>query len=177
MSKPFKKILTFAFLSGLGYLGFKIYKLIRDAIELEKFLPKFFESHIGELPEVNLTITFSQTILKVSFSKETLEKNPDLKQSVLDYVNNYYSSFCMDKFKVILQEKVKEVKTEKPSEENTEETELPKKEIPKAVKQPKKETADTVNQSKKESVKEEKVEEAKAPPKKPARKPRKKKTV
>ena len=170
MSKTFKKILTFAFLSGLGYLGYKIFRLIKDAIELEKFLPKFFESHVGEKPEINLTITFSKILLTAKFSKEALENNPELERSILDYVNNYYSSFCMDKFKVVLQEKVEEtvveeVKTEKPSEEVAKEPESSKKENIKVVKKPKKET-----------VKEEKVEEVKASPKKLVRKPRKKKT-
>lgn len=157
MSRTFKFFLKFAFLSGLGYLGYRIFRLIKDAIELEKFLPKFFESHLGEKPEINLAITFNQTTLTAKFSKGTLEKNPNLEQSILDYVNNYYSSFCMKKFKVILQEKVEEKDAK---EESIEKAESP-------LKKPVLETI---------QVPEETIETVKVPPKKRVRKPIKKKT-
>ncbi|MDO9577732.1 MAG: hypothetical protein Q7J16_07600 [Candidatus Cloacimonadales bacterium] len=157
MSRSFKNFLKLAFVSGLSYLGYKIFRLIKDAIELEKFLPRYFESHLGEKPEINLAITFNQTTLTAKFSKETLEKNPDLEQSILDYVNNYYSSFCLKKFKVVLLEKVEEKDAK---EESIEKTESP-------LEEPVLETI---------QVPEETIETVKVPSQKRVRKPIKKKT-
>lgn len=160
MSKTCKKIITLAFLSGIGYLGYRIFRMIKDAIELEKFLPKFFESHVGEKPEIHLTIMFGKTTLTAKFSKKTLEKNPDLEQSIRDYVNNYYSGLCLKNFKVVLLEKT-EAEPAAPVE--AEITEI----ISETVEQEPEVTSDMTKQ--------EPVKKKKNPPGK-VRKPRKKKT-
>jgi hypothetical protein len=168
MKKAFKKILTLAFVSGLGFLGYKIFRLIKDAIELEKFLPKFFESHVGEKPVISLMLNLTGTTLSAKFSKDTIEKNPDLEKSILDYVNNYYSSFCMDKFKVVVLEKDEEaeetiIEEVKPEETKAEPVEIVEEKPLKETEQPKKDTI-------------EKTEKVKPPSKPRMRKPRKKNT-
>lgn len=119
MKKTCKKVLSLAVFSALGYLCYKIFRLIRDAIELEKFLPKFFESHLGEKPEIKLTITCCKIILTARFSRETLDKHPDLQQTIIDYVSNYYPGLCLKKLKVILLEKPAE---QAPEKENTDDS-------------------------------------------------------
>jgi hypothetical protein len=147
-----KKIFNLVFIAGLGYLFYKIYKLLKDAIELEKFLPKFFESHLGEKPEISLKITLNQILLTAKFTKSTLEKNPDLKKSIIDYVTNYYSGFCMKRFQVELLEKADEPKPEiKPEktvkEETVEEVNKVEKKTPRQT--PKKKPSSTRNYSRK----------------------------
>jgi hypothetical protein len=106
MKKNIKKILIGFSLSALGLLAFKLYKFIREAIELEKMLPQYLKTQFGEKPEINLSLHFGTATLTATFTKETLQQKDLIEQEILDYVGNYYPCFQKHKIKVVLAEKV-----------------------------------------------------------------------
>ncbi|MCF7793394.1 MAG: hypothetical protein K9N09_06565 [Candidatus Cloacimonetes bacterium] len=106
MSKFFKKIMIGLSLSAVGFLAFKIYKFIKEAIELEKMLPQYLKTQFGEKPDINLMINFGSTTLTAKFSKEVLQKKDNIEKDIKEYVENYYPCLQKQKFKVVLEEKV-----------------------------------------------------------------------
>ncbi len=105
MGKALKKIIIVLSFSAIGFIAFKIYKFLREVIELEKMLPQYLKTQFGEKPEISLTVNFKGTILKVKFSKSTLEMREKIEQSILEFVGNYYSCLNIKKLKVDLVEK------------------------------------------------------------------------
>ena len=108
MSRYFKKVLGLAFISSLIYLSYKVYLKIKGLIELDKTLPQYLENVIGEKPEVNITFTLNEYTVSVSFSKEILEKNKDLEDTIRDYITDFYPMFKKNKTSIELVEKESE---------------------------------------------------------------------
>jgi hypothetical protein len=108
----FGKLLKIAFIGAIGYVGFKIYKKIRAAIELDKTLPQYLENVIGEKPEVNITYTLNEYTISICFSKEIIAKNKELETTVRDYICDFYPMLNIDKIKIKLNQREEKKKTE-----------------------------------------------------------------
>ena len=112
MKGSFGKLLKIAFIGTIGYIGFKVYKKIRAAIDLDKTLPQYLENVIGEKPEVNITYTLNEYTVSVCFSKEILEKNKDLETTVRDYICDFYPILNIEKIKIELNQREEKKKAE-----------------------------------------------------------------
>ena len=111
MRKTFNKILALIIISGIGYLGLKIYQLIKGIIELDKTLPQYLGNIIGEVPIVSLVALFNKITITVKFNQDVIKKNEGLKKIVTDYVTDFYPIFKASNVKVII-EKLEEEKEE-----------------------------------------------------------------
>ena len=111
MRKTFKKILTLIIISGIGYLGLKIYQLFKGLIELDKTLPQYLGNIIGEVPIVSIVALFNKITITVKFDKDVIKKNKGLENIVSDYVTDFYPIFKASNVKVLIEE-LKEEKEE-----------------------------------------------------------------
>ena len=112
MRKTFKKFITLLIISGIGYLGLKIFQLIKGLIELDKTLPQYLSNIIGEVPTVSIVTVINKITITVKFNKEVIKKNKGLENIIRDYVTDFYPIFKPDNVKVVIEE-LKEEK-EKP---------------------------------------------------------------
>ena len=111
MRKTFKKILALIIISGIGYLGLKIYQLFKGLIELDKTLPQYLGNIIGEVPIVSIVALFNKITITVKFDKDVIKKNKGLENIVSDYVTDFYPIFKASNVKVLIEE-LKEEKEE-----------------------------------------------------------------
>ncbi|MCK4653195.1 MAG: hypothetical protein KAU01_01995 [Candidatus Cloacimonetes bacterium] len=105
MKKPFKKFLNLAFLATIGYFGYKIYGKIKGVIELDKTLPQYLENIVGEKPKISINTTLNKITLNIAFSKEILDKNKDLEDTIRDYIGDFYPMIKLEKLEIVLKEK------------------------------------------------------------------------
>ncbi|MBN2829236.1 MAG: hypothetical protein JXR56_02820 [Candidatus Cloacimonetes bacterium] len=96
MSKFLKKTFGLAIVVGLGYLGLKLYKIIKGVMKLSKNLPEFLTNVYGEKPSISINQHFRSLHVKVGFSKEILEKNSDIEAIILEYVEDFYPELSKD---------------------------------------------------------------------------------
>jgi len=104
MIKNFKKIFNLLIISGIGYLGLKIYQLLKGLIELDKTLPQYLSNIIGEVPVVSITALFNKITITVKFNNDVIKKNKGLENIVRDYVTDFYPIFKADNVKVLIEE-------------------------------------------------------------------------
>jgi len=104
MIKTFKKFFTLLIISGLGYLGLKIYQLLKGLIELDKTLPQYLGNIIGEVPVVSIVAVFNKITIVVKFNQDVIKKNKGLENIVRDYVTDFYPIFKADNVKVVVEE-------------------------------------------------------------------------
>jgi len=104
MRKTFKKFVTLLIISGIGYLGLKIYQLFKGLIELDKTLPQYLGNIIGEVPIVSIVAVFNKITITVKFNKDVIKKNEGLENIVRDYVTDFYPIFKTDNVKVLIEE-------------------------------------------------------------------------
>ena len=116
MIKVFKKFFTLLIISGLGYLGLKIYQLLKGLIELDKTLPQYLSNIIGEVPVVSITAVFNKITITVKFNQDVIKKNKGLENIVKDYVTDFYPIFKADNVKVIIEELIEKSKKPSPKE-------------------------------------------------------------
>ncbi len=116
MIKTFKKFFTLLIISGIGYLGFKIYQLLKGLIELDKTLPQYLGNIIGEVPIVSIVTVINKITITVKFNKEVIKKNKGLENIVRDYVTDFYPIFKADNVKVIIEELIEKSKKPSPKE-------------------------------------------------------------
>lgn len=109
MKKKFTMFLTFLIISGVGYLGIKIYQLFKGLIELEKTLPQYLGNIIGEVPVVSIVAAFNKIAVTVRYKKELIKKNEGLDEIVKDYITDFYPIFKANNVKV----KIEELREEK----------------------------------------------------------------
>ena len=96
MSKFFKKTFGLAIMAGLGYLGLKVYKIIKGSMKLSKNLPEFLTNVYGEKPSISINKNFRALRLKVGFSTEILEQNNDIEAIILEYIEDFYPELAKD---------------------------------------------------------------------------------
>ena len=108
MKKFCKKVFWYGLISFIVYHGYKFYLKIKAALEIDKTLPLYLKNTVGEEPEISLTIAFPQSILKLGFSKEILNKDKELKAKIEEYINDFYSALSGGKLKLDIYEKAEE---------------------------------------------------------------------
>lgn len=105
-------IRKFLILSGIALssvIGFKIYNIIHNVINLEKTLPQYLENVFGEKPLISIKLTFKNSLISVTFSKETIEKYEGIESTIKEYLTDFYPNLKCKKFSLeILQKKDKE---------------------------------------------------------------------
>lgn len=116
MRKTFNKILALIIISGIGYLGLKIYQLIKGIIELDKTLPQYLGNIIGEVPIVSIVALFNKITITVKFKKDVIKKNKGLEKMVIDYVTDFYPIFKASNVKIIIEELEEEKEEPVPKE-------------------------------------------------------------
>jgi len=116
MRKTFNKILALIIISGIGYLGLKIYQLIKGIIELDKTLPQYLGNIIGEVPIVSITAIFNKITITAKYSKTIIKKNENLENIVRDYVTDFYPIFKANNVKVLIEELEEEKEEPVPKE-------------------------------------------------------------
>ena len=108
MKKFCKKVFWYGLISFIVYHGYKFYLKIKAALEIDKTLPLYLKNTVGEEPEISLTIAFPQSILKLGFSKEILNKDKELKAKIEEYINDLYPALSGGKLKLDIYEKAEE---------------------------------------------------------------------
>ena len=116
MKKTFKKLFALIIISGIGYLGLKIYQLLKGLIELDKTLPQYLGNIIGEVPIVSIIANFNKITITVKFDQEVIEKNKGLDKIVTDYVTDFYPIFKANNVKVLIEELKEEKEVPAPKE-------------------------------------------------------------
>jgi len=104
MKKTLKRIFALTLISGIVYLGLKLFQLFKGLIELDKTLPQYLGNIMGEVPIVSIAASFNKITVKVKFDKDVLKKNEGLENIVLDYVTDFYPIFKAEKVKVLIEE-------------------------------------------------------------------------
>jgi hypothetical protein len=126
MMKFFKKLITLAIFSAIGYLGYKIFRIIKATIDLDKVLPQYLENVYGEKPSVSIQLTLNKITLTTEFSKSFLKKKEELEKAIREYVTDFYPTICPKFLEVLIIEKtdepeeIVEEKSEKKAEKKTE---------------------------------------------------------
>jgi hypothetical protein len=88
-----KRGLIIGGIAAAGYQGFRVYKLAKAAMAMKEPLKEYLSTQFGEEPklicsvEANLVISVSVT---AKFNAEILDKYPDIDQSIMDYIAQYY---------------------------------------------------------------------------------------
>ena len=116
MRKTFNKILALIIISSIGYLGLKIYQLLKGIIELDKTLPQYLGNIIGEVPIVSIVALFNKITITVKFKKDVIKKNKGLEKMVIDYVTDFYPIFKASNVKVLIEELEEEKEDSVPKE-------------------------------------------------------------
>ena len=104
MRNTLKKFFTLLIISGIGYLGLKIYQLFKGLIELDKTLPQFLGNIIGEVPIVSIVAVFNKITITIKSNRDIIKKNEGLEVMVSDYVTDFYPIFKASNVKVIIEE-------------------------------------------------------------------------
>lgn len=116
MRKTFNKFFTLMIISGIGYLGLKIYQLFKGLIELDKTLPQYLGNIIGEVPIISIVAILNKITITIKYKKNVIKKHTDLDNIVKDYVTDFYPIFKANNVKVLLEE-LKEDKKKPASKE------------------------------------------------------------
>ena len=116
MRKTFKKLFAFIIISGIGYLGLKIYQLFKGLIELDKTLPQYLGNIIGEVPNVSIVAIFNKITITVKFNQDVIKINEGLEKIVSDYVTDFYPIFKASNVRVLIEELKQEKEEPVPKE-------------------------------------------------------------
>ncbi len=121
MSKGFKKICGYIILVVIGFLGYTLFRKIKAVVELSKTLPQYLKNILGEKPKFDFNMNLHRIIMTFHLSPDVLKKNPDLKETILDYINDFYPVLSSKRIEIELVEKDVEQQKEQTSEEKKEE--------------------------------------------------------
>ncbi|OPX30223.1 MAG: hypothetical protein B1H06_00100 [Candidatus Cloacimonas sp. 4484_143] len=108
MMKFFKKLITLAIFSAIGYLGYKIFKIVKATLDLDKVLPQYLDNVYGEKPSVSIQLTFNKVTLTAGFSKTLFKKKEELEKAISDYVTDFYPAISPKFLEVAVIEKADE---------------------------------------------------------------------
>ncbi len=122
--KSIKKILLLSGIAIGSFAGYKIYKILRSVIDMEKTLPQYLENVFGEKPQIHITITFMQSHMKLYFSKKVIEKYDSIESTVQEYLTDFYPSINCSKLSIsiIENQETPEADVTKESTEDSENT-------------------------------------------------------
>jgi len=111
MKDLWKKILLVGAIAGVGYLGYKGYRIVNDMVKLNKTLPDFLKDFLDERPKVSVNMRFNSLSIAVGLSAEAYENiNFDLDDQIQNYIIDYYPTLA--KLKITTQKYIKSAVTE-----------------------------------------------------------------
>ncbi|MDD4277975.1 MAG: hypothetical protein PHT37_08825 [Candidatus Cloacimonetes bacterium] len=103
MKKLIKQILLAGGLLFIGYQAFRMIRLIRAIIALDKSLPEYLESVYGEAPKVGCTLNAHITVntkIVVKYSAEILTQHDDIEAKTREYIADFYPLLANSRLKV-----------------------------------------------------------------------------
>lgn len=121
MKSFFKKLFWFGVFSVGGYYAFKFYKRIKSLSNLHNTLPQYLENIIGEAPKQKINLQLNRLVYDLWFTKETLDKNPNLEDMIREYIDDFYPVFKGLTIEININEKTQEDESQE-EDENVEET-------------------------------------------------------
>jgi len=116
MKNTLKKFFTLLIISGIGYIGLKIYQLFKGLVELDKTLPQYLGNIIGEVPIVSIVAVFNRITITVKFDQDVIKQNIGLEKIISDYVTDFYPIFKASNVKVLIEELEEEKEEPAPKE-------------------------------------------------------------
>jgi len=106
MKGIWKKLIIVGAVAGVGYLGFKAYKIINDIVKLSKTLPDFLKDSLDERPKVNINMRLNSLSVAIGLSAEAYENlSFDLDDLIQNYIIDYYPNLA--KLKITTQKYIK----------------------------------------------------------------------
>jgi len=106
MKGIWKKILIFGAVAGVGYLGYKTFRIVNDISKLTKTLPDFLKDILDEKPKVNINIRLNSLSIAIGLSSEAYENiDIDLDDQIQNYIIDYYPNLA--KLKITTQKYIK----------------------------------------------------------------------
>jgi len=93
MGKVLKKIILFLIVSVLGYIAIWIYLKLKAAVNLSSSLPQYLKNIYDEEIEVDVSIAFRSYSVDLLCSADIMDKEDIIKQSVLNYIDDFYPEF------------------------------------------------------------------------------------
>ncbi len=121
MKNFFKNLFWLAVLSVGGYFAYKFYRRIKSLSNLHNTLPQYLENIIGEAPKQKINLQFNKLVYDLWFTKETIDKNPNLEEIIREYIDDFYPAFKGMNIEINIEEKTEETEEEVKDNE-TEET-------------------------------------------------------
>lgn len=120
MKNFFKNVFWLGVFSALSYYGYKFYQKIKSMSNLQNTLPQYLENIIGESPKQKINLQLKKLTYDLWFSKETLEKNPNIEEMIREYMDDFYPAFNGMSIEININEKSDDSETEKESENDEE---------------------------------------------------------
>lgn len=121
MSKGLKKICGYIILIVIGFFGYTLFRKIKAVVELSKTLPQYLKNILGEKPRFDFNMNLHRIIMTFHLSPDILKKNPDLEETILDYINDFYPVLSRKRIEIKLVEKDAKQQKEQTSEEKEDE--------------------------------------------------------
>lgn len=103
MNKLTKRILLAGGLLFLGYQAFRMARLIKSIIALDKSLPEYLESVYGETPKVSCSLNAHITVntkIVVKFDSDVLAQHDDIEATTRQYIADFYPLLANNRLKV-----------------------------------------------------------------------------
>lgn len=108
MNKILKRSLIIGGMAAASYQGFRVFKLAKAALAMKDPLKEFLTVQFGEEPELHCSV-MANLVISVSvtakFSAEILDKYPDIDQSIMDYIAQYYPILFIKRLQVNVYDK------------------------------------------------------------------------
>lgn len=98
----------------------KLYRLIKDAIELDKSLQRYLDNKFDEKSKIEIAITCCKMNITAHLSSRTIKKYPDIENVIVEYIRNYYPGFNKYKIAIKIVEQEPELKNEQKIQNNIE---------------------------------------------------------
>ncbi|MDY0151880.1 MAG: hypothetical protein RBS43_06360 [Candidatus Cloacimonas sp.] len=102
-----KKAIKQAAIAGgvlfVGYQGFRMFRLIKSVIALDKALPDYLESVYSEKPKVSCMVNAHITIntkITVKYRAEILANHDDIEATTRQYIADFYPLLANSKLTI-----------------------------------------------------------------------------
>lgn len=100
MNKVIKQAAIAGGVLFVGYQGFRMFRLIKSVIGLDKALPDYLETVYGEKPKISCTVNAHITVntkIIVKYSAEIIAKHDDIDATIRQYIADYYPLLAKSK--------------------------------------------------------------------------------
>lgn len=89
-----KKVLKYGLVAFGTYIGIKAYSFGKSTMRISKTLPEFIKNLYGDAPKYSMSVRnnlFTINLnIKLGFSKEIIEQNDDIEETVTEYIQDFY---------------------------------------------------------------------------------------